>query len=229
MEKGRVVKYPISSTVAALAVLIAGCGKQIDPNQQLNASGSTLIAPLMDQWTAQYAKDNGVRVTYNANGSGTGIRQFLDQSVDFCCSDAPLSDQELEQARKGGGEVAHIPLILGAVVPAYNLPEVDPNLTLRFYRPSLADIFLGKRAWNDPRLQGIQEDSIILPDRAIGVVIRSDSSGTTTYIFASYLSRSVPNGNKARPRTSLKFRPAARRKRRRCPRGRRGSEKHWLC
>ncbi|MFN3369723.1 MAG: phosphate ABC transporter substrate-binding protein PstS, partial [Thermus sp.] len=114
-------------------------------------------------------------------GSGGGIRQITEQTVDFGASDGPMTD---EQLAKAPGPILHIPTALGAVVPTYNMPG---NVTVRFTGEVLADIFLGKiKKWNDPRLQEINP-GLQLPDKDIVVVHRSDGSGTT-YIWVDYLS-----------------------------------------
>src|SRR5262249_25260764 len=104
--------------------------------------------------------------------------------------DAPLNKDQTEQALKAGGEVVHIPLVMGAVVPIYNLPEISKPI--KFTGPVLADIFMGKITnWNDKALQDLQDEDVKLPDRIIAPQYRADGSGTT-FIFTSYLSAVSP-------------------------------------
>jgi eukaryotic-like serine/threonine-protein kinase len=152
----------------------------------INGSGSTFVYPLMQKWGVVYRKEKALTINYLSTGSGAGVKQFLSGGLDFCCSDFILTDEELQQARKAGGEVIHVPLALGAVVPAYNLPGLEKPL--RFSGPVLADIFLGEiKKWNDPALQEINP-GVDLPDLDIAVVHRASSSGTT-FIFTDFLSK----------------------------------------
>jgi phosphate transport system substrate-binding protein len=198
-------------TVAAVPVLgitllaLYGCGGAED--KRLNIGGATFIYPMMDKWASIYEKEKGVKVNYNSIGSGGGIRQMTDKTFDFGCSDAPMNAEQLENASKQGGEVVHIPLAMGGVVPAYNLPSVKKPV--RFTGPILADIFMGEISnWSDKRLQDIQEQGVTLPKLDISVVHRSDGSGTT-YIFVEYLSKVSPDkwGGRNGPGvgTSVKF------------------------
>jgi phosphate transport system substrate-binding protein len=147
---------------------------------------------MMDQWSKTYHKDTGVEVNYQSKGSSAGIEQMTDKSVDFGCSDAPMNAHELEKAHAAGGEVLHIPLVMGAAVPAFNLEGVDD---LRFTGPLLADIYIRKvTKWNDPALAAINP-GVKLPDKEIKVVHRSDGSGTT-YMWTEYLSKVSPEWEK---------------------------------
>jgi phosphate transport system substrate-binding protein len=140
----------------------------------------------MTKWADVYNKDRGVEVNYQSTGSGNGIQQMTSQIVDFGCSDAPMNEQQMGDAQKKQGDVVHIPLVMGGVVPAYNLPEVKQPL--KFTGQVLADIFTGKIArWNDPALAKLNE-GVALPDRKILVVYRSDPSGST-FIWTDYLSK----------------------------------------
>jgi phosphate ABC transporter phosphate-binding protein len=168
--------------------LSAGCFGRSDQRseQRLNGGGATFIYPMMSKWTAEYDKATGVKVNYQSIGSGGGIQQMTAKTFDFGCSDGPMNEEQLKKAREVSGEVFHIPLVMGAVVPAYNLEEVKE--TLRFNGPVLADIFLGKiKKWNDPALQDLNPKAA-LPDKEIVVVHRSDGSGTT-YIWVDYLAK----------------------------------------
>jgi len=153
----------------------------------LNGGGSTFIHPLMARWAAVYKKARGVHIEYQAVGSGRGTEGVFNRVYLFGCSDAPLSNTQLARAKKAGNELIHVPLALGAVVPAYNLPGVSGR-QLRFTGPILADIYLGKIThWNDPALK-IANPGVKLPDLAITPAYRSDKSGTT-FIWTDYLSR----------------------------------------
>lgn len=152
----------------------------------LHAGGSTLVFPAMRKWTAVYRGATGITVDYDSVGSGRGINGMLDREFDFGCTDAPLSDEELERVRASGEAVIHVPVAIGAVAPIYNLPVGGE--ALRFSGPVLADIFLGRiTRWNDPALAALNP-ARELPDLPIGVVHRSDSSGTT-YVWTDYLSK----------------------------------------
>jgi len=153
----------------------------------LTGAGATFPYPLYSKWFADYARTTGVRINYQSIGSGGGIRQLSEQTVDFGASDSPMTDEELAKAK--GGPVLHIPTVLGAVVVIYNLPNVSQPL--RLTGPVLADIFLGRiKKWNDPRIAQLN-GGVSLPSTDILVVRRSDESGTT-YIFTDYLSAISP-------------------------------------
>jgi len=152
----------------------------------LNGGGSTFVNPLMQHWAGLYEKAHGVHIDYQAVGSGRGMDGVLNRVYLFGCSDAPLTDKQLAKVQADGDAVIHVPLVLGAVVPSYNLPGVT-NGSLRFTGAILADIFLGKIVnWNDPSLK-IVNPGIALPNMAITPVHRADSSGTT-YVWTNYLS-----------------------------------------
>jgi phosphate ABC transporter phosphate-binding protein len=165
------------------------------PEPGLKGAGSTFVDPLMVQWSSHYEKsESGCRIGYRSFGSGTGIKFFMDKKVDFACSDAPMTDEQLAKVRAEGRDVAHIPLVLGAVVPVYNLASV--KTPLRFTGGVLADIFQGKiTKWNDSALRGLNPE-LDLPDQDIVVVHRSDGSGTT-YIWVDYLSKSSASWKEA--------------------------------
>lgn len=158
----------------------------------LNGQGATFIEPIMKVWTEQYLEEKTggkVKINYQGTGSGAGIQQLIAKTVDFACSDAPMSKDQLEKATEKGGPVVHVPLALGAVVPMYNLEGVDKPLN--FTGEVLADIYLGKvKKWNDKALADLNP-RVSLPDVGIQPVFRSDSSGTTN-IFTEYLSKVSP-------------------------------------
>jgi phosphate transport system substrate-binding protein len=183
--------------IVGLVLLTAalGCrGGSKDQPKQLNGAGSTFVYPLMVQWAAEYeSSTDGCKVNYRSLGSSSGVKFMTQKKGDFGCSDGPMSDEQLALARDVGGEVLHIPLVLGAVVPAYNLPEVTEPL--RFTGPVLADVYLGKiKRWTDKPLRDLNPGAK-LPDQAIDVVRRRDGSGTT-YIWTDYLSKVSPEWKK---------------------------------
>jgi phosphate transport system substrate-binding protein len=154
------------------------------PAQMLmNGAGATFPYPIYSKWFEEYTRvDPDVRFNYQSIGSGGGIRQITQRTVDFGASDGPMSD---EQLKKAPAELFHIPTVLGAIVATYNLPG---NPRLRFTGDVLADIFLGKiTKWDDPRIKDLNP-SAALPGQPIVVVHRSDGSGTT-YIWVDYLSK----------------------------------------
>ncbi|QVL32552.1 phosphate ABC transporter substrate-binding protein PstS [Telmatocola sphagniphila] len=154
--------------------------------RRINAGGASFIYPAMLVWSREYEKLTGVQIDYQSTGSGNGVQQTLAQTINFGCTDAFIKDDLLEKAKQGRGEILHIPLAMGAVVPIYNLPEV--NQPLNFTGTLLAEIFMGKVThWNDPAIKEINP-GLELPDREIVPVTRSDSSGTTS-IFTDYLSK----------------------------------------
>ncbi len=175
------------------AVLVAGCGDHGGPGgaagHRLNAGGSSFIYPMMSRWCSDYAKLTGVEVNYQSIGSGGGIQQMTVKTFDFGCTDGPMNEEQQKKAHEIGGDVIHVPLVMGAVVPAYNLAGLTEPLT--FTGPLLADIFLGNvKKWNDPGVRELNPKAD-LPDQDIVVVHRSDGSGTT-YIWADYLSKVSP-------------------------------------
>ena len=159
----------------------AGPGSASDKNEIIGA-GATFPYPFYSKVFDVYNKEKGIKVNYQSIGSGGGIKQLQNKTVDFGASDAPMTDEELS---KSPAAIVHIPTSLGAVVITYNLPG---NPTLKFTPEVLADIFLGKiNKWNDNSIAAINP-GVKLPDLAISVVHRSDGSGTT-YIFSDYLSK----------------------------------------
>jgi phosphate transport system substrate-binding protein len=149
----------------------------------LTGAGATFPYPLYSRWFADYAKRTGVQINYQSIGSGGGIRQLSEQTVDFGASDAPMSDAELAKAK--GGPILHIPTVIGAVAVTYNLAGLPQPI--RLTGDVLADIFAGRiTRWNDARIAALNAGTTF-PARDILVVHRSDGSGTT-YIFSDYLS-----------------------------------------
>lgn len=155
--------------------------------QNINAAGATFPYPIYNKWFTEYAQAHpSVHINYQSIGSGGGIRQVSDGTVDFGASDGPMTDQQLSEAKV---KVMHVPTVLGAVVPIYNLPGV--NKELNFSGDVIADIYLGKiKNWNDSRIAK-DNPGVSFPDKSILPVYRSDGSGTT-YIFSDFLSKVNP-------------------------------------
>ena len=190
--------------VAALMLLAVACAKEGANNSQtasstspttsgsvdLTGAGATFPYPLYSRWFSEYAQETGIKINYQSIGSGGGIRQLSEGTVDFGASDSPMSDAEMAKAK--GGPIIHIPTVLGAVVITYNVPGISAPLNLT--GKAIADVFSGKiTKWNDARLASLNAGAK-LPATDILVVHRSDGSGTT-YIFTDYLSKAVPAWN----------------------------------
>jgi phosphate transport system substrate-binding protein len=155
---------------------------------RLDGAGATFPYPIYSKWFDEYKKLRpGVEINYQSIGSGGGIKQFTDGTVDFGASDGPMNDEQLAGFQKKHGATAlHFPTVLGADVPSYNLPGVTEEL--KFTPEVLAGMFLGKiKRWNDPEIAKINP-SVTLPATDIIVVHRSDGSGTT-YVWTDYLSK----------------------------------------
>jgi phosphate transport system substrate-binding protein len=150
----------------------------------LNGAGATFPYPVYSKWFNEYHKAHpDIQINYQSIGSGGGIKQLQARTVDFGASDGPMTDEQLAGT---GFKVLHIPTVLGAVVPTYNIPGVTGEI--KFTGEVLADIFLGNiKKWNDPKLAKANP-GIKFPDTDIVVVRRADSSGTS-YIFTDYLSK----------------------------------------
>jgi phosphate transport system substrate-binding protein len=169
--------------VASVACNDGGSGSS-SGSVSLQGAGATFPNPLYQKWFSEYGKLHpNVRIDYQSIGSGGGIKQLKEQTVDFGASDAPMKDEDLKSAP---GEILHIPTVLGAVVITYNLAGVTTALS--FSPEALADIFLGKiKKWNDPKIAA-DNPGITLPANDITVVHRSDGSGTSA-VFTDYLSK----------------------------------------
>ncbi len=184
------MKQVLRSAMFGLAALaLAGCpGNNTTTNPapgatKLQAGGSTFVGPMMEEWAKLYEKQKGIKISYTLGGSGQGISNMSSKQYDFGCTDAYMTNKELEEAK--GGEVLHVPLVMGAIVPAYNLKDV-PQLKLT--GPVLADVYLGKvTKWNDKAIADLNP-GVALPDLKIVPVRRSDPSGST-FIFTTYLSQ----------------------------------------
>ncbi len=170
----------IALVLACLALSLPVLGETMT----LNGAGATFPYPIYSKWFNEYNKLHpDVQINYQSIGSGGGIRQVINGTVDFGASDGPMSDEQLKEAKF---KIFHIPTVLGAVVPAYNVPGVSAEL--KFTPEALAGIFLGKISnWNDPAIAKANP-GVNLPNQSIIVVHRSDGSGTT-FIFTDYLSK----------------------------------------
>ena len=173
-------------TVAVLSVLLVVATIAIAQGAPilLNAAGATFPYPIYSKWFDQYHQLHpSIQINYQSIGSGGGIRQLLDKTVDFGASDGPMTDDQLKQASV---PVLHFPTVLGADVPTYNIPGIQAELN--FTPEALAGVFLGKvTKWNDPAITSANP-GVKLPGDDIVVVHRSDGSGTT-YIWTDYLSK----------------------------------------
>ncbi len=166
----------------------------------INGAGATFPYPIYSKWFDVYSKQHpGIHFNYQSIGSGGGIRMVTQKTVDFGASDAPLNDEQL----KAAPGLLHFPTVMGAVVLAYNLPDV--KTTLKLTGPVIADIFMGKvTKWNDPAIAKLNP-GVNLPEDDITPCHRSDGSGTT-YIFSDYLSKVSPDWAKGMGKsTSLKW------------------------
>jgi len=186
-------KFSARLAVALLAVslltfVLAGCGGSGsgggNSETKILGAGATFPNPIYQKWFSEYNKVNAnTKFDYQSIGSGGGIKQILEKTIDFGGSDAPMKDDDLAKA---SGPILHIPTVLGAVVITYNVPGVTADL--KFTPDAIAGIFLGKiKKWNDPAIASANE-GVNLPANDITVVHRSDGSGTT-YVFTDYLSK----------------------------------------
>jgi phosphate transport system substrate-binding protein len=189
------MKKLISLCVLALfcAVYAVSAGPVAAPPDTvlINGAGATFPNPIYSKWFDAYHKlFANIQINYQSLGSGAGIKQVTDGTVDFGATDGPMNDDQLKEFQtKNGMEVLHFPTVLGAVVPVYNIPGVKQELN--FSGEVLAGIFLGKiTKWSDPELKKINA-GVSLPDKDIVVVHRAESSGTS-YIWVDFLSKLSP-------------------------------------
>lgn len=174
------LKTVLLSSIFGLAAVSAQAS-----NEQLNGGGSSFIYPVFSQWANTYHKETNEKINYQSIGSGGGIRQITQRTVDFAATDAPLTQQELKDS-----DLAQFPLIMGGVIPAHNIDGIASN-DLRLDGPTLAEVFSGKiKKWNDAKIKALNPD-LNLPDRAITVVRRADGSGST-WMLTNYLSKVSP-------------------------------------
>lgn len=175
------MKLRLIAAALIAAVTVAG------EAQRLNGAGATFPNPIYSKWFSEYAASHpGIQINYQSVGSGAGIRQASQGIVDFGASDGPMSNKQMAEARV---KLFHIPTVLGAVVPVYNIPGL--NAELKLAGDVIADIYLGHITnWHDPRIVK-DNPGVNLPDHQILPVYRSDGSGTT-YIFTDFLTKAQP-------------------------------------
>ena len=176
------IRRMLVGAVLTLAIFTSAAVAQTN----LNGAGATFPYPIYSKWFNEFQKVHGVQINYQSIGSGGGIRQLQAGTVDFGASDMPLNDDQLKEM---GKSIIQFPTVLGAVVPAYNVPGVSGEI--KFTPEALAGIFLGKiTKWNDKALTSANP-GLKLPDQDIVVVHRSDGSGTT-FVWTDYLSKVSP-------------------------------------
>ena len=169
----------IALALAAATLTAASAGAQ-----GLTGAGATFPNPIYTKWFDAYNKATGVQINYQSIGSGGGIRQFTEGTVDFGATDGPMSPAQIEAVQ---GNVLHVPTVIGAVVLTYNLPSLGAT-QLQLDGPTIADVFLGRiTKWNDKRIAAMNP-GVALPATDIIVVHRSDGSGTS-YIFTDFLTK----------------------------------------
>jgi phosphate transport system substrate-binding protein len=152
--------------------------------QSLTGAGATFPNPIYTKWFDAYNKKTGIQINYQSIGSGGGIRQFTEGTVDFGATDGPMNESQIQAV---AGNVLHVPAVSGAVVVTYNLPTLG-DAKLKFDGNVLVDIFMGRvTKWNDPKIAALNR-GVKLPDIDLIVVHRSDGSGTT-YVFTDYLNK----------------------------------------
>jgi phosphate transport system substrate-binding protein len=180
----RSLRFLAHVVLVASLLLSLACSPSSGGNVQLQGAGATFPNPLYQKWLSEYGKlHTNIKIDYQSVGSGAGIKQIKEGTIDFGATDTPMKDDELKSAP---GELLHIPTVLGAVVLTYNLSGVTQSL--KFAPDVVADIFLGKiKKWNDPRITADNAGSK-LPAADITVVHRSDGSGTSA-VFTDYLSK----------------------------------------
>lgn len=180
-------------SVLIVSVLLISCGNKKNisvnkPGGQINGAGATFPYPIYSKWFNEYSKiDKDAKINYQSIGSGGGIKQITEGTVDFGATDSPMSEEEIQKANsKNNNNILHIPTVVGAVVLTYNLPGIEKNIKLS--PETIAGIYLGKiKKWNDNLIQKENPD-IVLPDKDIIVCYRTDGSGTT-YVFTDYLGK----------------------------------------
>ena len=166
----------LASSIVAISTPLAA--------QSLTGAGATFPNPIYTKWFDAYNKKTGVQINYQSIGSGGGIRQFTEGTVDFGASDGPMNESQIQAVN---GNVLHVPTVIGAVAVSYNLPSLGAT-QLKFDGNLLVDIFMGRvTKWNDPKIAALNP-GVKLPDTDLIVVHRSDGSGTT-YIFTDYLNK----------------------------------------
>jgi phosphate transport system substrate-binding protein len=176
-----------ANTALLLGMTACLVGAPVVAQVSLTGAGATFPNPIYTKWFDAYNKQTGVQINYQSIGSGGGIRQFTEGTVDFGATDGPMSDEQMQAV---GGKVLHVPTVLGAVILTYNLPALG-GTKLKLDGITIANVFLGKiTKWNDKAIAALNP-GVKLPDSDIIVVHRSDGSGTS-YIFSDFLSKVLP-------------------------------------
>ncbi len=177
-------------TMLGLASLSCGCNSN-SRKIKINGGGSTFVMPMMQDWIDAYENEitqgskDKVMIDYQGGGSGTEIKQMTEKVLFYGCSDAPMNREQIEIAKKQGGDVIHIPLVIGAVVLSYNLPDIHEPIVLS--GEVIAKIFLRKiEFWNDPEIQKLNPKLQFPKDLGITPIVRADASGTSN-VFTEYL------------------------------------------
>ncbi len=190
MNRAFRVSRPWPLMVGVLASAVGAAAAVAGDASTISGAGATFPYPVYSKWADSYAKQEHVKLNYQAIGSGGGIKQITEGTVDFGASDAPLKPDELAKA-----DLLQFPVVMGGVVPVVNVAGVKSG-DLKLAPDVLADIFLGKiKKWNDPRIAAANA-GLKLPDTAVSVVHRSDGSGTT-WIFTNYLAKVSPAWEKS--------------------------------
>lgn len=179
--------------VIILSVLLVSCGDKKDvsinkPGGQINGAGATFPYPIYSKWFNEYAKINkDAKINYQSIGSGGGIKQITEGTVDFGATDSPMSDEEIQKANtKNNNSIIHIPTVIGSVVITYNIPGIDKNINLS--PDAIAGIYLGNvKKWNDDLITK-DNPGLTLPDKDIIVTYRTDGSGTT-FVLTDFLGK----------------------------------------
>ena len=191
--------FGVPAALVACA-LLAGCAENKDQGAKgkgspgnssavvrIRATGSSFVERMMKKWSSSF-ETQGARVDYQATGSGKGVQDMLSGETDFGCTDAPLSADQVAKAG-GADKVVQVPLVMGAVVVVYNIPDLKN--TLKLDGPTIAGIYMGAiKNWSDPAIAKLNEGAV-LPDKPISVCQRADGSGTS-HIFTSFLSAVSP-------------------------------------
>ena len=177
-----------STVIVRVLALVVSAGlttTAIAAVTEISGAGATFPYPVYAKWAEAYNKSSGVKMNYQSIGSGGGIKQITEKTVDFGASDAPLTADELNKAG-----LLQFPMVMGGVVPVVNLPDIKAG-QLKLSATVLADIYLGKiEKWNDSAITSLNP-GLPLPAKSITVVHRSDGSGTT-WIYTNYLSKVSP-------------------------------------
>jgi len=176
------MRHTLRITLALVGLAVATGGPVAA--QGLTGAGATFPNPIYTKWFDAYHKKTGIQINYQSIGSGGGIRQFTEGTVDFGASDGPMNESQIAAV---SGNVLHVPTVLGAVVVTYNLPSIG-DTKLKLDGNALVDIFMGRiTKWNDPKLAKLNP-GVKLPDLDLVVVHRSDGSGTS-FIFTDFLNK----------------------------------------